>query len=126
MVTGGDTEPFDPTQKMSLTNNALVPSRQGLPAGTAVRVEARPTYVGPVETSQTEKTNSLVTRTPQTYLSGTSNKYTNFQDVLSTVRSLQGLMINTSNFDTRICLMTDGGIIRERREGRKCVGWTTT
>lgn len=105
-------------QKKSLTNNALVPSWQGLPAWTAVRVEARSTHVGPVETRRTEQTNLLVTQTPQTCLSELPNKYTNFQDVLSPAWGLRGLTINTSNFDTRI-LSDDGWWYSQRGERRK-------
>lgn len=61
--------PTHSTQKKALTNNALVPSRQGLPAWAAVGVEAWSTHIRPVETRQTEQTNSLVTQTPQTCLS---------------------------------------------------------
>lgn len=68
MATGDDTEPshaFHTQQKKSLTDNALVASRQCLPAWTAVRVEARSTHIGPAETRRTEQTNSLVTQTPK-------------------------------------------------------------
>lgn len=46
--------------RMELTNNTLVPSRQRLPAWTAVWMEARATHIGP-DRDKEEKTNKLTT-----------------------------------------------------------------
>ncbi len=112
-----------------LTNNTLVPSRQSLPARTAVWMEARATHIGPDRNKkQKEQTNSLLARTSQTYFSKTPKQiHRAISYFLSCPSTAQSLLsdINKKNFDTKPPPVMDGGIFKEGRRGRKCEGPTT-
>lgn len=54
-----------------LTDDTLVPSRESLPAWTAVWMEARATHIGPDRDKKKEQINSLLTQTSQTSFSKT-------------------------------------------------------